>query len=182
MTDLNEETTFEYEGKQYDIKIPQPFLDNESWTLWIHPDGNDWTIKGYKKIYEMKSIQDFFGVYNYIIKISSFINVPVFFMKNNILPLWEDEPNSKGGVMSFKIDTRKAQLIWKECCMALIGRYLSHRMDIINGLSMSPKSNCCVLKIWFSENVEFEDKKKIFDETFHLNGIDFNKGLFRSYS
>ena len=43
---------------------------NNHWVIWYHDNNNDWTIKGYKKIYEITTIEDFWEIYirlnNYI--------------------------------------------------------------------------------------------------------------------
>ena len=38
-------------------------FDNE-WNLWYHSEKDNWKISGYKKIYEMKTICDFWKLYN----------------------------------------------------------------------------------------------------------------------
>jgi hypothetical protein len=38
-------------------------LSNQ-WNLWYHYDKENWSISGFKKIYEIKNIEDFWKLYN----------------------------------------------------------------------------------------------------------------------
>ena len=55
---------------------------NNNWVIWYHDNNNDWTINGYKKIYEITTIEDFWEIYlrlnNYILLKGQF-----FLMKKN---------------------------------------------------------------------------------------------------
>ncbi len=72
-------------------------------------------------------------------------------MKNDIKPIWEVEENKKGGCFSYKITTCYIYELWKKMSYMLIGNSMINDNIIvknINGISISPKRNFCILKIW----------------------------------
>ena len=72
-----------------------PF-DNE-WNLWYHNSKDDWTINGYKKVYNIKTISDYWKLYNNWDKLGGVNNKHFFLMKNTVTPIWEDPTNKSGG-------------------------------------------------------------------------------------
>jgi hypothetical protein len=71
-----------------------------------------------------------------------------------IFPMWEDENNKNGGVWSFKITKEEADDVWFKLCTYMIGENICENVEIckyINGISISPKKNFCIVKIWNSD-------------------------------
>ena len=80
-------------------------------------------------------------------------------MKNNIKPIWEDYENSKGGCLSYKINTDYVYEVWKKLNYYLIGETLINDKEIIyniNGISISPKKNFCIIKLWIKDTQIFK--------------------------
>ena len=80
-------------------------------------------------------------------------------MREGVFPKWEDARNIKGGCWSIRVSRTDIQNTWSELTMAMIGEYLYRdvdRNDEINGLSISPKKNFCVIKIWSSQCDDIE--------------------------
>ena len=110
-----------------------------------------WTIKGYKNIYEITTIEDFWEIYlrlnNYILLKGQF-----FLMKKGIEPIWENEANLKGGCWSYKINKNDSFMSWLYLSMNICGEIITkdHKnMDSINGISLSPKK-----KLLYNKNME----------------------------
>ena len=119
------------------------------WIFWFHdPSDNNWDISSYKKIYEIETIKDFWNLYsrldNYIVE-----NSMIFLMRENIEPLWEHKENCNGGSWSLKISKSEIKEYWDRISIALLGENINKSADTkINGISLSPKKNFCILKIW----------------------------------
>ena len=128
-----------------------PF-DNE-WNLWYHNSKDDWTINGYKKVYNIKTITDYWKLYNNWDKLGSVNNKHFFMMKNNVTPIWEDPVNKTGGCWSFKINEATSQDLWNDLSLYLVTENMSSIKDDIVGLSVClKKNNFSVVKIWNKDN------------------------------
>jgi hypothetical protein len=124
---------------------------NNNWTCWIHyQNDNIWTLDRYQKITTLVTLKDAVlfieNLDEDIIKKSM-----LFFMKDSILPLWESEDNINGGCFSYKISNINIVNIFKILLYKIIGNTLSSdetTSNNINGISISPKKNFCIIKIW----------------------------------
>ncbi len=127
---------------------------NNNWCLWYHSiNDTQWTNSSYKNlltitnIYELKTISD-------IIEQIHLQNGMFFLMKENIFPTWEDPDNREGCCISFKIPVS----ILKEQWTFIVERILTGDILIdrdtpdinqyINGVSISPKREFNIIKIW----------------------------------
>lgn len=134
-------------------------LDN-NYTLWMHMlYDNDWSINSYKKIYTFNTIEKAACL---IENLNSEIieKTMIFLMKNDIKPIWEVEENKRGGCFSYKITTCYVYELWKKMSYMLIGNSLIDDDIIvknINGISISPKKNYCILKIWINDVINFKE-------------------------
>lgn len=134
-------------------------LDN-NYTLWMHMlYDNDWSINSYKKIYSFNTIEKAVCL---IENLNSEIieKTMIFFMKNDIKPIWEVEENKKGGCFSYKITTCYIYELWKKMSYMLIGNTMIDDDIIvknINGISISPKKNYCIFKIWINDVTNFKE-------------------------
>ena len=153
-------------------------LEN-NWTLWFHNiNNNDWSIESYNKVYSFNNIETFIILFR---KINNFSAGMFFLMKEDIEPIWENEHNKKGGYWSFKVLKKNINEIWYKFSSQIIGNNCLNDKDshtLINGISLSPKINNCIIKIWFSN---IQSKIKIFDIKYLekiLSGIDFKEARF----
>jgi len=127
-------------------------FDNE-WNLWYHNSRDIWTIDGYKKIYNIKTIKDYWKLFNNWDKLGGVNNKHFFLMKNNITPIWEDPINKNGGCWSFKITDSMSQDLWNDLSLYLVTETMSSVKDDIVGLSVClKKNNFSVVKIWNRDN------------------------------
>ena len=153
---------------------------NTNWTLWSHNlNNNDWSINGYKKIYTMSTVEEFWRLNNKL-NLNIIQNEMLFFMKNKIQPLWEHKDNINGGCWSYKISKKEAYLSWIEICMALCSEILIEDTynNIINGVSISSKKNFCIIKIWTNDSV-YKNSNLLNKNIYNLN----NKAcLYKSHN
>ena len=125
-------------------------LLKDKWTMWAHlPHDTDWTIESYKKIITLNSLQqsiEFFNLFpDLLIK-----NCMLFLMREGIQPIWEDSRNISGGCFSYKVNNKNVLTCWKNLCCLLLGETLTKNeiSNHINGITISPKKNFCIIKIW----------------------------------
>ena len=141
---------------------------SDTWTLWAHlPHDTDWSLKSYKKILTFNSVEQAISIVE-TLPIKMIKNCMLFLMREGIKPTWEDEKNRRGGCFSYKVSNK------------VVGETLSNKVisKCINGITISPKKNFCVIKIWMS-NCKCQDPS-------YINKIDnviIPKGcLFRKHN
>lgn len=162
---------------------------NTKWVVWYHnPSDKNWGLESYKDIIEISSIEDFFVLKNSWNLCLPGTNEGMFFLmrKNEdkcIYPQWEDPCNRKGGYWSFKILKDKSNECWFNLFMCTIGECISDKITDslgINGISISPKKNFCIIKIWnndstnnttdyLSKNLDFLDMNEVLYSCHELN-------------
>jgi translation initiation factor 4E len=121
----------------------------DEWNLWYHSKKDNWTLDGYEKLYKINDVESYWKLYNNWDKLGGINNKHFFLMKDNIIPLWEDESNKYGGCWSFKISEYKSQELWNDLSNYLVTDKLISVKDDIVGLSVClKKSNFSVIKIW----------------------------------
>jgi len=128
---------------------------NTNWVLWYHsPEEKDWDIDSYKLIKEFNTITDFWEIFRLLTPIQ--IQYGMFFlMRHNIMPTWEDPRNINGGSWSFKISKKDTYDAWLNLCISAIGEKITENIENsinINGITISPKKNFSIVKIWNSDN------------------------------
>lgn len=132
---------------------------NNDWSCWIHyQNDNDWTLESYKLISKFSYLKEMAlfieNLHESIIK-----KTMVFFMKDAVLPLWETQDNIDGGCFSYKISNNNIVAIFKILLYKIVGNTLIDDEIIsanINGISISPKKNFCIIKIWMKKKDCFE--------------------------
>ena len=124
-----------------------------NWTMWAHlPHDIDWGINSYKKIYTMTTIEESIAISetmpDVLVK-----NCMLFLMKEGVKPIWEDPQNRSGGCFSYKIANKSVHEVWKQLCYLLVGSTISNQQSFVanvTGITISPKKNFCIIKIWMS--------------------------------
>ena len=133
---------------------------NDSWCIWAHlPQDTNWNIKSYKLIYTFNTIEELLSLQKIIVE-KCVKNCMLFIMRKGINPMWEDEQNKYGGSFSFKIVNKNVKEIWDKLSCALTGECIFDENTIdnllINGITISPKKNFCIIKIWLKNCVQSE--------------------------
>ena len=145
---------------------------NNKWNLYIHciKDRN-WDNSSYKKIYSFNNLKELFSITNNL----EYIGLQYyhfFIMKEGIFPTWEDLQNRDGGVCSFRTDlypTSSSSIyvvdLFKFLIYKTLGETVINDMDDINGLSVSPRNNWAIIKIWNKDKNKSELLKKELKQT-----------------
>ena len=134
-------------------EIPQLHKLKYKWNLWAHlPQDPDWTIKSYKKIFQFKNVEEAVAITESLppdlVK-----NCMLFIMKDGITPMWEDTKNRNGGCFSYKVSNKNVFEVWRDLTYVLIGETISVNSTFVNsvtGITISPKKNFCIVKIWMT--------------------------------
>jgi len=122
---------------------------HSKWVLWYHHTRNNWKIDGYRKIFTMSTIKDFWDLHNNLDKIGGINNMHFFLMRDDIEPIWEHASNKTGGCWSFKIPSEYANELWLKLAMYMVGETMSSLPLLINGISICLKNPATsVIKIW----------------------------------
>jgi hypothetical protein len=123
------------------------------WCLWAHlPHDTDWSLKSYKLIYKFNSIEEAVVLFETLPE-QMVKNCMLFVMKEGIQPIWEDPKNRTGGCFSYKVANKSVVNTWKYLAYYLIGETLAvdvNKSQLINGITISPKKNFCIIKVWLS--------------------------------
>ena len=164
------------------ILIEQKDLNlSSSWDFYCHSiKSNDWSIKGYKKLYTITKISDFWKIINNIKHFG--VNIMHFYlMRKGIQPTWEDPNNRHCGICSLKIDFKDTCDAFEMFSTYLVTNQLLTNMnsDCINGISISPKINFknsyTIIKIWNKKtevNIGKILNKNILDK-YGKNGLQY---------
>jgi hypothetical protein len=125
------------------------------WNLWYHHELNNWRVDGYRKIFHVKNIKDYWDLHNNIDCLGGITNQHFFLMRDNILPIWEDTFNRNGGSWSIKLnDISNVFNVWIKLSSMMVGETIikdeKYRVNkLVVGLSINLRnSNVCIIKIW----------------------------------
>ena len=146
-TDLSPENDLRMSSLQKFHKLPH------QWTAYAHlPHDTDWTLNSYKNLLSTDKLEEFIA-FNEMLPSVVVSNCMLFIMKNNVKPIWEDVNNKDGGCFSYKISNTNVPQIWKKISYQLVGNNLLKDgvKNNINGITISPKKNFCIIKIWLSD-------------------------------
>lgn len=129
---------------------------NDIFSVYFHdPFDNDWSISSYKLITNISCVKDFWINMN-IIK-DNITKGLFFFTREHIFPSWEDPENINGYVFSMKILKDKLYSFSEELLINFFGENIVkqeyHELwDRVNLISISPKKEFCIIKIWIKDN------------------------------
>ena len=149
------------------------------WTLWAHlPHDTDWSLKSYKNISSINSVEEIIALYDAVPE-KVVKNCMLFLMKGGVNPTWEDPQNAKGGCFSYKISNTYVNNVWIKLSYTLVGESLISKTNKnnITGITISPKKNFCIIKIWMSD-CNNQDPTTIS----YFEGIDSRGCLFKKHN
>lgn len=124
------------------------------WVLWVHlPTSNDWqNINSYENVCTFEYLEEVIALME-LIPAALIENCMLFLMKEGIKPMWEDPKNIKGGCFAYKIHNKHIVEAWKTLSYVVTGDTVSNNNAFnatINGITISPKKQFCIMKIWTS--------------------------------
>lgn len=134
------------------------------WHIYFHDymDTN-WNRESYELVTKINNVIDFWTAFN-IMKKKLAIGM-FFFMKEGIFPKWDDSSNTNFSFLSLKILKTDVEDYIEYVLIRLFNNTL---IDLnyethICGISISPKKNFCILKIWLSSNDDVLKNEKLYD-------------------
>jgi len=128
---------------------------NTGWDLWYHSiENSNWGNDSYKSLYKIRNLHDIHFLKENIQQ--NYLQNGMFFvMREDIFPTWEDPDNREGCSISFKVPALKLHEEW---CF-ILERVLTEdilkdkdRYEEINGISISPKKEFNIIKLWLRNN------------------------------
>ncbi len=134
------------------IDLGETHLFNTKWDIWYHHSLDDWSIGGYRKIFTINNIKDFWDFHNNIDCLGGITNLNFFMMRENITPIWEDPKNRSGGCWSVLVPIVSANKVWKELAVMMVSENLLP--NIITGVSINIKNGTSVFKIWNNDRIK----------------------------
>ena len=155
---------------------------NNEWNIWYHSiTDNNWDKKSYQKLITLRNLLDYQLIKD-TFEQNHYQNGMFFCMKGNIAPLWEDPENREGGCLSFKVGSINIMHDWNDILFKCINEnILTSNNDVINGISISPKKEFNIIKVWFKyDNYETEYKELFheFNTSFKLSNALYKKHAF----
>jgi hypothetical protein len=154
-------------------------LAHQKYTLWYHsPSDTNFELNSFKKVCEITSINNFTAINSALLDIDSSLTGDLYYlMKDDIMPIWHNEEHINGGCISWKINSSDSIKCWTNLLFLFVTNEFSELEKYgITGISINPKKNCNILKIWFKSvipkdilrdlplpsNCIFKEKFKIF--------------------
>jgi hypothetical protein len=120
---------------------------NDAWTVYVHDPGSaGWK---YTRAARLLSVEDFWAAQAAVRPRLG--DGSVFLMRGEVYPSWDDPPNVEGGCLSLKVPSAHAPPIWEHVAAHMVGETLvrdPRAWGAVNGASISPKRNFCVVKLW----------------------------------
>ncbi|CAO3599901.1 unnamed protein product [Absidia cylindrospora] len=158
-------TTVFHDRTNYTVKHP---LQN-TWTLWFDNPGKkansqSWS-QNLKEIVSMDAVEDFWGVYNNIVKVDRLDTSSNYHLfKKGVRPEWEDPANANGGKFSIQFPrNRTADAInnfWLHTLLAMIGEQFAFE-DEVCGAVVSVRKVFFRIALWIKTSDNEEIVKRI---------------------
>lgn len=134
--------------------VSDDYTFKDKWKIWCHAlKDTNWNIDSYNQIYDINNIFDYSIVKEEINK-TYYQNTMFFFMRNDILPIWEAPENKNGSTLSFKI-TKNIKNNIDELLYNIFKEYIyiEESKSLINGVSISPKKEFVIVKLWSEKKI-----------------------------
>jgi len=133
------------------ILVQTHFL-NDKWDLYYHlPHNKNWDLASYSTIMGPVETAEQVILINSQLSDSVCKNCMLFAMRHGITPMWEDKRNKNGGCFSYKVVNKNVPEVWRQLFYLLCGEAIcvdpAYQKNI-NGITVSPKKNFCIIKIW----------------------------------
>lgn len=121
-----------------------------AWSFWYHPSkSKDWSRESYIFISKVTTAEELWGILNEIQE-NQLKNGMYFLMRNDIFPDWSDIENMEGGYWSLKV-TEPYKKTWHTWIVYMVAEEIADILQgsyAIHGISISPKLNHTILKVW----------------------------------
>ena len=150
------------------------------WNYSYHlPQDRDWKLSSYKTIINDIHTIDMVKAIVDAISDKIICYCMLFVMRKTINPMWEDPLNRNGGCFSYKVNNTDVPMVWKDLLLSLCGNTLTvdpSKMKLINGITISPKKEFCIIKIWLRD-CTLQDTTSII----HINNLSNSGSVFKKH-
>jgi hypothetical protein len=124
---------------------------NDTWILYFHdPANSDWSNNSYKQLATISTVEEFaqaFGAFQHLWSKGMF-----FIFREHSFPTWEHETNRSGGCLSYKINRPDVPNGFFDLAARILGETAAEDgEERITGISIAPKRNYCIARIWVSD-------------------------------
>jgi hypothetical protein len=124
-----------------------------AWTLYFHdPDDRDWTLESYSRVCTVYRASEYWGVQHRLSENNAICRGMWFLMREDVFPCWDDASNIEGGCVSFMVGKSDVSRVWQEFCEKMLCERMradgGDDSEEINGISVSPKNDFCIIKVW----------------------------------
>ena len=130
---------------------------HDKWNVYYHlPNDKNWELSSYYVIINSIETAEQVILINDLINENIVRNCMLFVMRTGITPMWEDPRNRNGGCFSYKVINKTVPDVWKHLFYLLCGEKLcvdDENNKHINGITISPKKNFCIIKIWLDTSI-----------------------------
>lgn len=154
---------------------------SEEWNLWAHlPHDTDWSVSSYHNVFTFTTMENTIAITESLPEVLV-KNCMLFIMKKGIMPIWEDPKNRDGGCFSYKVSNKNVYDVWKELTYTLVGGSISTNPQFVKnvtGITISPKKNFCIIKIWMSA-CQYQNPTLV---TSDVKGITSQGCLFKKHT
>ena len=129
--------------------LPETTKLQYTWVLWYHdPENKDYSLDSYIKVADFSTPQQFWTVVDAIPREAWECGM-FFFMRRGFKPIWECPENEAGGAWSKKVEAANAHTSFIDLMVhSIANELLINRKETLSGLSISPKGQFHIIKIW----------------------------------
>jgi hypothetical protein len=160
----------EFIDKCFSIKMPIYPLQNK-WTLKMHKSTcYDWGLESFSDLAKVHSVQGLVMMEKYVFTehIDNAKHNMLFFLKNDVVPLWEHESNMDGGCWTWSFDdvSKGANVYYKLVKDIAGATYRGH--EHINCVNFTPKKHQTNIRIWIknkNQDINNEEYDLVKNET-----------------
>ena len=126
------------------------------WSVWYHSiTDSSWTNGSYKELFKVTNLYELYSLRTTIQR-HHLQNGMFFVMRDDIFPTWEDPDNREGCCVSFKVGSDVLKDQWDFIVNQVVGEDILQGDDLVsqvNGISVAPKKEFNIIKIWLRSNV-----------------------------
>lgn len=121
----------------------------QTWNLYYHdPNDSNYSLESYVVIAKINKVSDFWNVVEGISK-EAWNSGMFFLMREGYRPLWDSPENGKGGAWSKRVDASDTYDVFIDCMVhAIAGKFLTKHNECVVGITLSPKGQFHIIKIW----------------------------------
>ena len=149
---------------------------NDVWCLYFHdPNDNNWEPSSYQLLATLSTVSDFARIITSTPQ-DLWSKGMFFIMREHVQPIWEDPSNADGGCFSMKVMRNHIMETWINVCSAALGETMSmdaSKWNNITGVSISPKKNYILIRVWISDVNESAVEK------YHFHQPQYSEVLFK---